>query len=85
VKVASGKFHEGSGQRSMRSFIAASLWRAKQKNFLYIFFNRVPPSRRGGTIKEKKIFCFARPSDWISELRIRIFVKKSSDFNQKAS
>jgi hypothetical protein len=29
-------------------------------------------------------FLFARPSDWISEFAIRIFVKKSSDFNQKA-
>jgi len=28
-------------------------------------------------------FLFARPSDWISEFKIRIFVKKSSDFNQK--
>src|SRR3989338_4806730 len=28
-------------------------------------------------------FLFARPSDWISELRIRIFVKKSSNINQK--
>src|SRR3990167_10109208 len=29
-------------------------------------------------------FLFARPSDWISEFAVRIFVKKSSDFNQKA-
>ena len=29
-------------------------------------------------------FLFARPSDWISEFSVRIFVKKSSDFNQKA-
>jgi len=29
-------------------------------------------------------FLFARPSDWISEFKIGIFVKKSSDFNQKA-
>ena len=28
-------------------------------------------------------FLFARPSDWISKLRIRIFVKKSSNFAQK--
>jgi len=28
-------------------------------------------------------FLFARPSDWISELRIRIFIKKSSNINQK--
>ena len=28
-------------------------------------------------------FLFARPSDWISELRIRIFVKKCSNFVQK--
>ncbi|OHA26764.1 MAG: hypothetical protein A3C06_01305 [Candidatus Taylorbacteria bacterium RIFCSPHIGHO2_02_FULL_46_13] len=28
-------------------------------------------------------FLFARPSDWISEFAVRIFVKKSSDFNQK--
>ncbi|MDP3729581.1 MAG: hypothetical protein Q8R26_02425, partial [bacterium] len=27
---------------------------------------------------------FARPSDWISEFTVRIFFKKSSDFNQKA-
>ena len=27
---------------------------------------------------------FARPSDWISEFAVRIFVKKSSDFNQKS-
>jgi len=27
---------------------------------------------------------FARPSDRISEFSVRIFVKKSSDFNQKA-
>jgi len=27
---------------------------------------------------------FARPSDWVSEFAVRIFVKKSSDFNQKA-
>ncbi len=31
-----------------------------------------------------RIFGFARPSDWISEFAVRIFVKKSSDFNQKA-
>jgi len=29
-------------------------------------------------------FLFARPSDWISEFAVRIFIKKSSDFNQKA-
>jgi len=29
-------------------------------------------------------FLFARPSDWISEFAVWIFVKKSSDFNQKA-
>src|SRR3972149_5146077 len=29
-------------------------------------------------------FLFARPSDWISKFAVRIFVKKSSDFNQKA-
>ncbi|MBU1663585.1 hypothetical protein KKE25_03325, partial [Patescibacteria group bacterium] len=29
-------------------------------------------------------FLFARPSNWISEFAVRIFVKKSSDFNQKA-
>ena len=29
-------------------------------------------------------FLFARPSDWISKLAVRIFVKKGSDFNQKA-
>jgi len=29
-------------------------------------------------------FLFARPSDWISEFAVRIFVKKSSDFNQKS-
>jgi len=29
-------------------------------------------------------FLFARPSDWISEFVVRIFVKKGSDFNQKA-
>jgi hypothetical protein len=29
-------------------------------------------------------FLFVRPSDWISEFKIRIFVKKGSDFNQKA-
>jgi len=28
-------------------------------------------------------FLFARPSDWISKLRIRVFVKKSSNINQK--
>src|SRR3989344_9258335 len=28
-------------------------------------------------------FLSARPSDWISELRIRIFVKKCSNINQK--
>jgi len=28
-------------------------------------------------------FFFARPSDWISEFAVRIFVKKSSDFVQK--
>ena len=29
-------------------------------------------------------FLFARPSNWILKFGIRIFVKKSSDFNQKA-
>jgi len=29
-------------------------------------------------------FLFARPSDWTSEFKIGIFVKKSSDFIQKA-
>src|SRR3989344_9284288 len=28
-------------------------------------------------------FLFARPSDWILKFRIRIFVKKSSNINQK--
>jgi hypothetical protein len=47
----------------------------------------LPRLRRGAGgqkfIFPTPLFLFARPSDWISKFAVRIFVKKSSDFNQK--
>jgi len=47
--------------------------------------NSAAAEKRGrAKIPSPQPFLFARPSDWISEFAVRIFVKKSSDFNQKA-
>jgi len=46
--------------------------------------NWIRKARAGKNSFPPTPFLFARPSDWISEFAVRIFVKKSSDFNQKA-
>ena len=48
------------------------------------FFAKMAGTRAGKNSFPPTPFLFARPSDWISKFAVRIFVKKSSDFNQKA-
>ena len=65
-------------------------WVGQGQRFLAAHFAKRNTKFGGGKARAGKnsfpptLFLFARPSDWISEFKIGIFVKKSSDFNQKA-
>ena len=66
--VRYGVRSEGGPRR--RNFVSL---RGKQKFLLFAC-----------PVASQRLCYGARPSDWISEFAVRIFVKKSSDFNQKA-